>query len=96
MELVVDESLEPCEDLDMFGKECPIEAGHLIISEDVLSYGDNVPEASRITPSHHGSRAHWRAHWNATTYIPQAVFYTQISVTRPVEQITCFGGEITS
>lgn len=64
--LVVDESLEPCEDLDMFGKECPIEAGHLIISEDVPFYGDNVPEANRITSSHHGSRAHWRAHWNAT------------------------------
>lgn len=94
--LVDDETLELCEGLDMFGQECPIEAGHLSVSEDIpLWEEEDLPEVSRIASSHHGPQVRWNAITNDLC-LSQGTFYVQINVTTAHEQqITCFGGKFT-
>lgn len=57
--LVDDESFELCEGLELLDQECPIEAGHLSVSQDIpLWEEEDLPEVSRINSSHHGFRVH--------------------------------------
>lgn len=94
--MVDDETLELCEGLELFGQECPIEAGHLIVSEDIpLWEEEDIPEVSRFCSSHHTSRVHCTAIAN-DLFASQGTFYAQINVTMAHgQQITCFGGEFT-